>query len=779
MMSSEQSTIDDKHRIQVKLLKKELKAWEHQFLNDNGRKPDKQDIAGHLDMAKKYKHYARLKIALNKADVEESTYPSVEHLNQSKHILQQRSTVPSGKAMHKTAQNHKPSILDITEPLHAAVQSLAAVNTPPLLCDGKAPEVLARQSFAKQTTKPPMLDTSNRIASTVTGGSSISSGQTEPAPSPPVIPNWHNNSMMFNTKVSSGVSAAAVSTRINNKNTVASGAMTTADLGRNTNKFTNRVQQQLARNSMGEQQTDMQNSTVGISPKTKDWSNTMYKQLATDNDIMDMFSNVPGYSISGPQENDDDLLGNKTHTGGIGDTQMQEFMSRRQQIMGIKDALVPPLNKSMEYVPVPSQHAAPVDIKASGGSSTKFNTPAPQTLQPTPATITVMDQDSKSAKSNSLPKSSISLNGSNSDSSLPPLPSKRNDKLCLSLTHSNDLQIGVSDGFVKPTARAGWGDPSLVDDTIRPLSGSSANASNMFLSADAPVNPITTLASASSSQDLRPISTAALEDEIVPIEITPTNRSTDSSNDATALTTSSTAFNISQLPSLTTTQFFQRLSKEGVLRCRLLRKKNMLDKANPTYLLYNEVENTFMLSGKKKLISKSISYIILDSQENLSKDSPHYLAKLKGNFKRNSFIMTDTRGTIKNRELSHISYTKNVLPRELQVAISAPMIAEDAGYSTDIMADVKSKNVNKLLFLKNKPPKWNEATQSHCLNFGGRVTQPSIKNMQLIAENDENHIVLQFGRCGPDLFTLDVRWPMTPIEAFVIALTTFDVYDSN
>ncbi|KAJ1343560.1 hypothetical protein BSLG_001829 [Batrachochytrium salamandrivorans] len=703
------ATIDDKHRIQVKLLKKELKAWEHQFLNDNGRKPDKQDIAGHLDMAKKYKHYARLKIALNKADVEESTYPSVEHLNQSKHILQQRSTVPSGKAMHKTAQNHKPSILDITEPLHAAVQSLAAVNTPPLLCDGKAPEVLARQSFAKQTTKPPMLDTSNRIASTVTGGSSISSGQTEPAPSPPVIPNWHNNSMMFNTKVSSGVSAAAVSTRINNKNTVASGAMTTADLGRNTNKFTNRVQQQLARNSMGEQQTDMQNSTVGISPKTKDWSNTMYKQLATDNDIMDMFSNVPGYSISGPQENDDDLLGNKTHTGGIGDTQMQEFMSRRQQIMGIKDALVPPLNKSMEYVPVPSQHAAPVDIKASGGSSTKFNTPAPQTLQPTPATITVMDQDSKSAKSNSLPKSSISLNGSNSDSSLPPLPSKRNDKLCLSLTHSNDLQIGVSDGFVKPTARAGWGDPSLVDDTIRPLSGSSANASNMFLSADAPVNPITTLASASSSQDLRPISTAALEDEIVPIEITPTNRSTDSSNDATALTTSSTAFNISQLPSLTTTQFFQ------------------------------------------------------------------------GNFKRNSFIMTDTRGTIKNRELSHISYTKNVLPRELQVAISAPMIAEDAesGYSTDIMADVKSKNVNKLLFLKNKPQNGMKQLQSHCLNFGGRVTQPSIKNMQLIAENDENHIVLQFGRCGPDLFTLDVRWPMTPIEAFVIALTTFDVYDSN
>jgi hypothetical protein len=42
----------------------------------------------------------------------------------------------------------------------------------------------------------------------------------------------------------------------------------------------------------------------------------------------------------------------------------------------------------------------------------------------------------------------------------------------------------------------------------------------------------------------------------------------------------------------------------------------------------------------------------------------------------------------------------------------------------------------------------------------------------------DNYNVLQFGRCGSDYFTLDVRWPMTPIEAFGIAITTFDAYDS-
>jgi hypothetical protein len=78
-----------------------------------------------------------------------------------------------------------------------------------------------------------------------------------------------------------------------------------------------------------------------------------------------------------------------------------------------------------------------------------------------------------------------------------------------------------------------------------------------------------------------------------------------------------------------------------------------------------------------------------------------------------------------------------MLPREMAVAIPAEKLSEDSPDRTkDIIEDIRIRNTDKLLFMRNKPPRWNEATQTHCLNFGGRVTMPSIKNFQLITDND-------------------------------------------
>ncbi|KGN46018.1 tubby-like F-box protein 8 [Cucumis sativus] len=99
------------------------------------------------------------------------------------------------------------------------------------------------------------------------------------------------------------------------------------------------------------------------------------------------------------------------------------------------------------------------------------------------------------------------------------------------------------------------------------------------------------------------------------------------------------------------------------------------------------------------------------------------------------------------------------------------------------------------LILRNKPPRWHEQLQCWCLNFRGRVTVASVKNFQLIAatepsstatnqsqpnqhaqssQSDHDKIILQFGKVGKDMFTMDYRYPLSAFQAFAICLSSFD-----
>ena len=102
----------------------------------------------------------------------------------------------------------------------------------------------------------------------------------------------------------------------------------------------------------------------------------------------------------------------------------------------------------------------------------------------------------------------------------------------------------------------------------------------------------------------------------------------------------------------------------------------------------------------------------------------------------------------------------------------------------------------KKVLCKNKSPRWHEQLQCWCLNFRGRVTVASVKNFQLIAStppaavaptgtgptpsqptqssSDPDKIILQFGKVGKDMFTMDYRYPLSAFQAFAICLTSFD-----
>ena len=71
-----------------------------------------------------------------------------------------------------------------------------------------------------------------------------------------------------------------------------------------------------------------------------------------------------------------------------------------------------------------------------------------------------------------------------------------------------------------------------------------------------------------------------------------------------------------------------------------------------------------------------------------------------------------------------------------------------------------------LVVCTNKDPVFDGG--QYRLNFGGRVTTPSVKNMQIV--NAQRVIVAQFGRVGQDTFHLDYR--------YVIRYMKKNIYDS-
>mmetsp|Transcript_32584 Transcript_32584/g.73263 ORF Transcript_32584/g.73263 Transcript_32584/m.73263 type:complete len:85 (+) Transcript_32584:1676-1930(+) len=76
------------------------------------------------------------------------------------------------------------------------------------------------------------------------------------------------------------------------------------------------------------------------------------------------------------------------------------------------------------------------------------------------------------------------------------------------------------------------------------------------------------------------------------------------------------------------------------------------------------------------------------------------------------------------------------------------------------------------MVLQNRPPWWNVELNAFVLNFGGRVKVASVKNFQLVEQPGSDH-VMQFGRIeGRHSFTVDFEWPLSPVQAFGIAISS-------
>ncbi|KAK9153049.1 hypothetical protein Sjap_000529 [Stephania japonica] len=249
------------------------------------------------------------------------------------------------------------------------------------------------------------------------------------------------------------------------------------------------------------------------------------------------------------------------------------------------------------------------------------------------------------------------------------------------------------------------------------------------------------------------------------------------------------------------------------LQCFIKRNKK-----TSTFYLYLGLTQTFADKGKFLLAARRFrhgahtEYIISLDADDLSQGSNAYVGKLSSDFLGTKFTIYDCQPpydgakpsssrssrrfaskqispqvSAGNFEIGQVSYKFNLLksrgPRRMLCTLQCP--------NTKQTPDGKHKSNSELpglsdgylpIILRNKAPRWHEHLQCWCLNFHGRVTVASVKNFQLVAtvdpsqpcgKGDEETVLLQFGKVGDDIFTMDYRQPLSAFQAFAICLTSF------
>lgn len=249
----------------------------------------------------------------------------------------------------------------------------------------------------------------------------------------------------------------------------------------------------------------------------------------------------------------------------------------------------------------------------------------------------------------------------------------------------------------------------------------------------------------------------------------------------------------------------------GVMECRIVRERGGLNMLYPKYILKTET-GTLLLTAKKRMKNKTSNYALMRNHDaKFDKDDDSYVAKLRGNFVGSEFILYGRGMNPKSLpshlnlgqkvaavrpELCGINYVNTVWakksrgPRRMKVALpkvgklgevreSRPLTEDGALLPVlrsvpdgDTPGPQMESEVADLY--QNKVPKWNDQIGAFVLNFNKRVSTASVKNFQLVNQYDPDVVYLQFGRAGKETFTMDVRHPLSIVQAFGIVLSSFD-----
>jgi len=225
---------------------------------------------------------------------------------------------------------------------------------------------------------------------------------------------------------------------------------------------------------------------------------------------------------------------------------------------------------------------------------------------------------------------------------------------------------------------------------------------------------------------------------------------------------------------------------QGTLRCLIVRKRAMLY-GNPLFTLYDETTGRFLSSSRQRGGTTTSNYLIsMEAEPDRASDK--VVGKLRANWSGSIYTLFDqgmapqdaiTDASLR-RELVCVGFDYDKMgPGRMAAALPRVNAAGSATVfrpreEEDSLAAAGAREDATVMYLRNKRPQWDDRLKSHVLDFKGRVTHSSVKNFQMTSDEADDATLLQFGKIGRDEFTMDVTYPLSPLQAFGIVLASLD-----
>jgi len=235
-------------------------------------------------------------------------------------------------------------------------------------------------------------------------------------------------------------------------------------------------------------------------------------------------------------------------------------------------------------------------------------------------------------------------------------------------------------------------------------------------------------------------------------------------------------------------------ARKDHVECIIVRDRSSISgKLYPTYELILEGSMKVLIVAKKMTMNSKANYHLFDMTRGtpgtkLTKKSANYMGKLRSqNSTRTDYLVVNS--SYQQEVVAGISFERPSVvqhlkdgsqPRKMNLILPTldgnnmpiPQSSKEENTLLDFIHDRDKLPSKNYLHFHSKEPVFENG--NYRLNFKGRVSVPSVKNFQLVPEDNIDDVVCQFGKVGDDRFHLDFKAPLNAFQAFCTALAQFN-----